>query len=69
LIGIAFSIGFVFGPLIGAGFSIWAKQQHGAFYTVPALFALTLSVIDILFVFIFFKETLPAEKRVSSCRS
>lgn len=69
LIGIAFSIGFVFGPLIGAGFSIWAKQQHGAFYTVPALFALTLSVIDILFVFIFFKETLPAEKRAKSIAS
>lgn len=69
LIGIAFSIGFVFGPLIGAGFSIWARQQHGAFYTVPALFALTLAVIDILFVFVFFKETLPADKRAKSIAS
>ncbi|XP_071168317.1 major facilitator superfamily domain-containing protein 10-like [Mytilus edulis] len=66
LIGIAFSIGFVFGPLIGAGFSIWARHQDGAFYVVPALFALSLAVIDILFVFIFFEETLPVEKRAQS---
>ena len=27
LIGIAFSIGFLVGPLVGAGFSVWAKGK------------------------------------------
>ncbi|XP_069139381.1 major facilitator superfamily domain-containing protein 10-like [Argopecten irradians] len=66
LIGVAFSIGFVFGPLIGAGFSVWARQQDGAFYTPPALFALVLAVADVLFVFLFFKETLSVDKRAKS---
>lgn len=69
LIGVAFSIGFVFGPLIGAGFSVWARQQDGAFYTPPALFALTLAVIDVVFVFLFFKETLLPDKRAKSVAS
>ena len=42
LIGVAFSIGFVFAPLIGADFSVYARQHQEAFYTVPALFALSL---------------------------
>lgn len=69
LIGVAFSIGFVFGPLIGAGFSVWARQQDGAFYTPPALFALALAVADVLFVFLFFKETLSVDKRAKSITS
>ncbi|KAL5016481.1 hypothetical protein ScPMuIL_006070 [Solemya velum] len=66
IIGIAFSVGFVFGPLIGAIFSQWARAQEGSFYVVPALFALALSIADIIFIFFFFKETLPAEKRAGS---
>ena len=65
LIGVALSIGFVFGPLIGADFSVYARQHQEAFYTVPALFALSLAVIDVVFIYLFFKETLPPEKRVS----
>lgn len=63
--GVAFSVGFVFGPIIGAVFSRYARDQQEVFYTVPALFALALAVIDIIFVLMFFKETLPENKRVN----
>ena len=66
LIGVAFSIGFVFGPLIGAVFSRWARDQQGEFYVYPALFALMLAVADIFYVAAMLKETLPIEKRVST---
>ena len=56
LIGVAFSLGFLFGPLIGAGFSMWGKQQESAnWYVYPALFALAPSVINILYFALFFK--------------
>lgn len=63
--GVAFSVGFVFGPIIGAVFSRYARDRQEVFYTVPALFALALAVIDIIFVLMFFKETLPENKRVN----
>ncbi|XP_053407430.1 major facilitator superfamily domain-containing protein 10-like [Mercenaria mercenaria] len=69
LIGVAFSIGFVFGPLIGAIFSRWAREQQGEFYVMPALFALILSVIDVIYVAMVFKETLPHSKRAKSISS
>lgn len=64
-VGVAFSVGFVFGPIIGAVFSRYARDQQEVFYTLPALFALALAVIDIIFVVMFFKETLPENKRVN----
>ena len=64
LIGIAFSIGFVFGPTIGAAFSRIAREQDTVFHVVPALYALVLSIADIIFVYFFMKETLPEAKRV-----
>ncbi|KAK3609229.1 hypothetical protein CHS0354_035168 [Potamilus streckersoni] len=66
LIGIAFSIGFVFGPIIGAIFSRYAREHEGQFYVVPALFALFLALLDIVFLMTFFKETLPENKRAQS---
>ncbi|VEN49338.1 unnamed protein product [Callosobruchus maculatus] len=66
LVGIAFSLGFIVGPLIGAIFAVWAKKKTGDWFVVPALFALMLSVADLLFFMIFFKESLPKEKRASS---
>ena len=65
VIGVAFSVGFVFGPLIGAIFSRWAREQQDQFYVYPALFALVLAVADVLYIFAVFKETLPKSKRVS----
>ncbi|CAG9855334.1 unnamed protein product [Phyllotreta striolata] len=63
LVGIAFSLGFIVGPLIGAIFAIWAKQRSDEWFVVPALFALFLSLVDMVFFITYFKETLPKEKR------
>ncbi|KAH9487855.1 Major facilitator super domain-containing protein 10 [Bulinus truncatus] len=67
LIGVAFSIGFVFGPSIGAGISMVTKDGDAAVaYLVPALFSLTLAVADLIFIYIFLEETLPLNKRLQS---
>lgn len=63
LIGIAFSIGFLIGPMIGAYFSAQSKGQEGMFFVTPALFALLLATLDVLFLIFFMKETLPLERR------
>ena len=68
LIGVAFSVGFIVGPLIGAYFS---QQAHlvanvsDMFFTSPALFALTLATLNIIFLSFCLQETLPSDKRVS----
>lgn len=61
LVGIAFSIGFIVGPVIGAMFARWSQSQtaHSDWFVVPAVFALTLALADIIFVALCFKETLP----------
>jgi len=65
VIGIAFSLGFLIGPMVGAGFSVWAKSHASLdWYIYPAGIALTLSLLDLLYIFIYFKETLPEEKRL-----
>ncbi|XP_049960530.1 major facilitator superfamily domain-containing protein 10 [Schistocerca serialis cubense] len=66
LVGIAFSVGFIVGPVIGAMFARWAQGQSGDWFVTPALFAFGLSLLDVLFVTLFFKETLPKNKRASS---
>lgn len=66
LIGIAFSIGFLIGPIIGAIFSRWAKERSGQWFVYPALFALSLSIVDFAFIFAYFEETLPAKQRLKS---
>ncbi|KAJ8955452.1 hypothetical protein NQ318_003552 [Aromia moschata] len=67
LVGIAFSLGFIIGPLIGAIFAVWSKQKSGDWFVVPALFA--LSVADLIFFSLCFKETLPKEKRAKSIKT
>lgn len=69
LVGIAFSLGFIVGPLIGAGFAVWAKMKTGNWYIVPALFALALSLSDLIYFMVYFKESLPKEKRAKSFTS
>lgn len=66
LVGIAFSVGFIIGPVIGAAFAKWSHNQTGDWFVVPALFALFLSVTDLVFVALYFKESLPNEKRAKS---
>ena len=65
LVGIAYSCGFIIGPVIGAVFAKRSSLESGNPYLLPALFAITLTLADILFVYICLKETLPKEKRVS----
>ncbi|XP_044741977.1 major facilitator superfamily domain-containing protein 10 [Chrysoperla carnea] len=63
LVGIAFSLGFILGPIIGAAFAHWARAQTGQWYIYPALFAFLLSAMDLVFVIFAYKETLPPSKR------
>ena len=66
LIGIAFSIGFIVGPIIGAVFSIWGKERADNWFVYPAYCALTLSLIDLVYIAVFFEETLPEKQRLKS---
>ncbi|XP_041477167.1 major facilitator superfamily domain-containing protein 10-like [Lytechinus variegatus] len=66
LIGLAFSVGFIVGPMIGAYFAKGGLFDEGSRVITPALLALTLSLADLLFIFVFLKETLPQEKRAPS---
>ena len=67
MIGIAFSIGFLAGPLIGAAFAVWAKGQSGTeWFVFPAFVALTLSLVDFVYFAAKFKETLAPERRLAS---
>ena len=62
--GIAYSLGFIIGPVIGALFAKGSALGSGSLY-LPAMFAVFLSIVDIAFVFLCMKETLPQEKRVN----
>jgi MFS family permease len=68
-VGMAFSLGFIIGPLIGAIFAVWAKTKVGDWFVFPALFALLLSFADLIFFIACFKETLPPEKRAKSIKA
>lgn len=65
--GIAFSIGFVVGPMIGAFFAwISSGNRGGTWYVIPALFALFLALSDLLFVAYYLKESLPLKHRAAT---
>ena len=66
LVGIAFSIGFIVGPIIGAVFSIWGKERADNWFVYPAYCALALSLLDLVFIASFFEETLPEKQRLKS---
>ncbi|XP_058814039.1 major facilitator superfamily domain-containing protein 10 [Topomyia yanbarensis] len=63
LVGIAFSLGFIVGPMIGALFSRFADKTHTQWFWLPAIFAMGLAMLDILFIALCLKESLPKEKR------
>ncbi|XP_039250717.1 major facilitator superfamily domain-containing protein 10-like [Styela clava] len=65
VIGVAFSIAFVFGPLVGACFTKTMLKGNN-FFIGPALFSLCLTLADIVYVSGFLPETLPVNKRASS---
>lgn len=67
MIGIAFSIGFTLGPMIGAYFarmSVGHREDH--WYMVPAMLAFLLSTIDIIYVIFCFNESLPKKYRTKN---
>ncbi len=59
LLGAAFGIGFVIGPVI-AFLSLQASNNN---YHVPAFVAAVFSLLSILLTWFWFEETLPAERR------
>ncbi len=69
MIGIAFSLGFLFGPMIGAAFSVMGRGKEGetsfSMFQYPAFFSLAMASLAIVLIVSFLPETLPPEKRVS----
>lgn len=63
LVGIAFSLGFIVGPMIGATFAAFADKGSATWYWYPAAFATLLAVADVLFVCVQLEETLPVARR------
>jgi len=59
LLGAAFGLGFTLGPAL-AGIALGVSQNN---YRVPAFLAALFSLISLLLTAVWFKETLPAEKR------
>ncbi|XP_043485574.1 major facilitator superfamily domain-containing protein 10 isoform X1 [Polistes fuscatus] len=70
LVGIAFSIGFVVGPMIGAFFAwISSGNRNETWYVVPALFASFLAASNLLYVVYNLKESLPVKSRAKNVLS
>ncbi|XP_030374537.1 major facilitator superfamily domain-containing protein 10 [Scaptodrosophila lebanonensis] len=71
LVGVAFSLGFIVGPMIGAMFAIFSNKtaSGGAWFVLPSLLALALSLGDLLILAFCLRETLPKEKRVREISS
>lgn len=66
MIGIAFSLGFTVGPLMGAYFAMSSRtSDEGVFHQTPALLALTFSVADLLFIWLVLPETLKKDLKVN----
>lgn len=68
MVGAAFSLGFLFGPTIGAGFSILGRGSGPLTFLMfqyPAFFALSMAILDIVLIAVAFTESLPCDKRVS----
>lgn len=63
LVGIAFSLGFIVGPMIGALFSRYADKTHSHWFWLPATFAMSLALLDVIFIILCVKESLPVQKR------
>ncbi|XP_035724343.1 major facilitator superfamily domain-containing protein 10-like isoform X2 [Vespa mandarinia] len=70
LVGIAFSIGFVVGPMIGAFFAwISSGNRNETWYIAPALFASLLAASNLLYVIYNLKESLPVKYRTKTILS
>ena len=56
LIGAAFGVGFIFGPVIGGALSTWG-------FAVPAFAASGVAALNMLLILFFLPESLPRDKR------
>lgn len=73
-VGIAFALGFIFGPAIGGLLSlidlssIYPELKSLGInpFSMPAIFAALLSLLNFIYILKKFKETLPQERRDSS---
>ncbi|KAM9822012.1 major facilitator superfamily domain-containing protein 10 isoform X1 [Syngnathus typhle] len=65
MIGVAFSVGFTAGPLMGAYLAVTAKTAGHVFFQTPALLALAFSVADLVFIWLMLPETLSAHAKGS----
>lgn len=67
MIGIAFSLGFTVGPLMGAYFAISFKTAgtENVFHQAPALLALAFSIADLLFIWLMLPETVSKDAKAS----
>lgn len=58
-VGVAFSLGFIIGPIIGAKFTKMNKEHSEPWFIYPALLACALAICGFIVLRIFLKETLP----------
>uniref|UniRef100_W5L4X3 Major facilitator superfamily domain-containing protein 10 n=1 Tax=Astyanax mexicanus TaxID=7994 RepID=W5L4X3_ASTMX len=65
MIGVAFSLGFTLGPIMGAYFVLKLANTE-LFYQGPAVLAVVFSTADLLFIFLMLPETLHKDSRGSS---
>lgn len=65
MIGVAFSLGFTLGPLMGAYFALRRKDAE-MFYQGPAVLAVLFSLADLLFIFFTLPETFQKDNKGSS---
>lgn len=66
MIGVAFSLGFTVGPLMGAYFATRSSTAGDLFHQTPALLALGFSGVDLLFIWFMLPETLTKEAKVGN---
>lgn len=66
MVGVAFSLGFTVGPLMGAYFALNSRITGNGLHSAPALLALTFSAADLLAIWILMPETLTQEVKASS---
>ncbi|XP_061674463.1 major facilitator superfamily domain-containing protein 10 isoform X2 [Syngnathoides biaculeatus] len=66
MIGLAFSVGFTVGPLIGAYLGVTSKTAGHVFFQTPALLALAFSVADLIFIWLMLPETLTEHAKGSN---
>ncbi|XP_026858696.2 major facilitator superfamily domain-containing protein 10 isoform X2 [Electrophorus electricus] len=65
MIGVAFSLGFTLGPIMGAYFALRSADAE-LFYQGPALLAVLFSIADLMFILLMLPETLHKDSKGSS---